>query len=503
MKILDYLRQNIERYPEGIFLVSGDESYSYSQFYDKMNQFSARLKALGIGKGDNVGIMLPNIPEWIIAYYSILKIGAVVVPINIMLKDNEIKYLLTDSGAKSVIFWDGFSSDVMKAATGSGCNILIKCGGSEIEGIHEFGESVPHYDRQDEESELNEDDTCVIIYTPGTTGKPMGVELSQKAVVENALSCSILLPVGPSDTIIGVLPLFHSFGHTAVMNLTMVIGAKLVLVQRFEPLELSKMIKSLSPSLFFGVPSMYHAILNDKRIEADSFQKVKYCISGAAKLAANLLKDFENKFNCVILEGYGLPEAGPVVSFNKNASLRRPGSIGFPIDGVEMNIFDDDGNEIDRGQIGEIVVRGESVMKGYLNDPDATKRSFINGWLRTGDLARVDDEGYYYIVDRKSDLIIKHGFNVYPKEIENELLTHPDIKECSVIGIRDDAVGEKIKVYVVPANGNSMNEEEITKYCSERMAAYKVPDIVEIIAGLPKNASGKVLKKSLRMLHKY
>lgn len=501
--ILNYLRQNIEKYPEGIFLVSGTESYTYSQFYDKMNQFSARLNQLEIGKGDRVGIMLPNIPEWIIAYYSILNIGAVVIPINIMMKDNEIKYLLADSSAKSVIFWDGFSSDVMKAAASSGCDILIKFGGNKIEGIHEFYKSESYIDAQDGEIEVSEDDICVIFYTPGTTGKPMGVELSQKSIVENALSCSILLPVGPSDTIIGVLPLFHSFGHTAVLNLTMVLGAKLVLVQRFEPFELSEMIKSLSPSLFFGVPSMYHAILNDRRIEADSFQKVKYCISGAAKLATNLLEDFEKKFNCVILEGYGLTEAGPVVSFNKNASLRRSGSIGFPIDGVEMNIFDDEGNEIDRGQIGEIVVRGESVMKGYLNDPDATKKSFINGWLRTGDLARVDDEGYYYIVDRKSDLIIKHGFNVYPKEIENELITHPDIKECSVIGIRDEAVGEKIKVCVVPANGNSMKKEEIINYCSERMAAYKVPDIVEIMGGLPKNASGKVLKKSLRMLHKY
>ncbi len=501
--ILDYLRQNVEKYPEGIFLVSGTESYTYSQFYNKMNQFSARLNQLEIGKGDRVCIMLPNILEWIIAYYSILNIGAVVIPINIMLKDNEIKYLLTDSGAKSVIFWDGFSSDVLKAASSGDCDILIKCGGNKIEGIHEFEKSESHFNARDESVEVSEDDTCVIFYTPGTTGKPMGVELSQKSIVENALSCSILLPVGPSDSIIGVLPLFHSFGHTAVLNLTMVLGAKLVLVQRFEPLELSEMIKSLSPSLFFGVPSMYYAILNDPRIEIDSFQKVKYCISGAAKLATNLLEDFEKKFNCVILEGYGLTEAGPVVSFNKNASLRRPGSIGFPIDGVEMNIFDDEGNEIDRGQIGEIVVRGESVMKGYLNDPDATKKSFINGWLRTGDLARVDDEGYYYIVDRKSDLIIKHGFNVYPKEIENELITHPDIKECSVIGIRDEAVGEKIKVCVVPANGNSMKKDEIINYCSERMAAYKVPDIVEIMAGLPKNASGKVLKKSLRMLHKY
>lgn len=246
---------------------------------------------------------------------------------------------------------------------------------------------------------------------------------------------------------------------------------------------------------------MYHAILNDDRVSRTTFENVKYCISGAAKLDTDLLNGFETEFNCLILEGYGLTEAGPVVAFNRNASLRRKGSVGLPIDGVEIKLVDEEGERVSQGDVGELLVSGSSIMKGYWGKEEASSSRVVDGWLYTGDLAKMDDDGYYYVVDRKTDMIIKHGFNVYPKDIEIELHSHPDIMECSVIGIPNAAVGEKIKAFVVSKKDSTPTEEDVKSYCEERMASYKVPDSVEFVSELPRNASGKVLKKSLRMLH--
>ena len=502
MSLISYIQNNAENYPDDIFLISGEERYTFSSFHIKVNRFAGGLRELGIKKGDRVGVMLPNIAEWPIAYGALVSLGAVVVPLNIMLKENELRHQLHDCDACAVIFWCGFMNDIIKAAAEGSCDVLIMCGGESIQGVKDFETVADGNADTGMDVPLNDDETCVIFYTSGTTGKPMGAELTHRNILKNAESCSILLPIERSDVILGVIPLFHSFGHTTVLNLAVVSGAKLVLLQRFEPLEVGRIVKEHSPSLFMGVPAMFHAILNDERVPADSFKNVKYCISGAAKLDMKLQEDFEKKFECVILEGYGLTEAGPVVSFNRNVSMRRKGSIGLPIDGVEMKLYDEADNEINRGDVGEIVIRGPSIMKGYLNQPKITEKRLVNGWLRTGDLAKMDDEGYYYFIDRKSDMIIKHGFNVYPKEIENEICSHPNVIECSVIGIKDRSVGEKIKACVVLKNGEVVTEEDLINYCAARLAAFKVPDIVEYMTGLPRNASGKVMKKSLRVLHK-
>ncbi len=502
MSLIRYIQNNAENYPDDVFLISGEEKYTFSSFNIKVNRFAGGLRELGIKKGDRVGLMLPNIAEWPIAYGALVSLGAVVVPLNIMLKENELRHQLHDCNARAVIFWCGFADDIIKAAAAENCDVLIMCGGESIQGIGDFETVAAGNGDTGSDTSLSDDETCAIFYTSGTTGKPIGAELTHRNLLTNAESCSDLLPIERTDLIFGVIPLFHPFGHTTVLNLAVVSGAKLVLLKRFDPLEVGSMVKEYSPTLFMGVPSMVHAILNDGRVPSDSFKNVKYCISGAAKLDVKLQEDFEKKFECVILEGYGLTEAGPVVSFNRSVSMRRKGSIGLPIDGVEMNLYDEDNNETDRGDVGEIVIRGPSVMKGYLNQTKITEKRLINGWLRTGDLATMDDEGYYYFIDRKSDMIIKHGFNVYPGQIENEICSHPNVKECSVIGIRDESVGEKIKACVVLKNGMPVTEGDLINYCADRLPAFKVPDIIEYMTGLPRNASGKVMKKSLRILHK-
>ena len=501
MILQDYLKENVNKDPNGLFLISGQEQYTYSQFYKEVKGYASGLKELGIEKGDRVGLMLPNIPEWPIAYCALLSIGAIVVPLNIMLKENELRNQISDCKAKAVIFWCAFSNLILKAAAGGDCNILIQCRGEKIQGINDFPDLKLNANGSNGSVSVTDDDTCSIIYTSGTTCTVLGAELTHGNIIKNAESCSKLLPLDRSEVIIGVIPLFHSFGHTAILNLAVILGATIVLVEKFEPYHISQLIKSHSPSLFFGVPSMYHAILNDDRVSRSTFENVKYCISGAAQLDTNLLEEFENKYNCLILEGYGLTEAGPVVSFNRNASLRRKGSIVLPIDGVEIKLVDNEGEKVSQGDIGELLVRGSSIMKGYWGKHEESNSRLVGGWLCTGDLARMDDEGYYYVVDRKTDMIIKHGFNVYPEDIEIELRSNPEIIECSVIGIPNAAVGEKNKAFVVSKKESTSTEEDVRRYCEERMASYKVPDIVEFVAELPRNASGKVLKKSLRMLH--
>ncbi len=501
MILQDYLKENVNKDPDGLFLISGEEQYTYRQFYEEVNGYATGLKELGIEKGDRVGLMLPNIPEWPIAYCALLSVEAIVVPLNIMLKENELRNQINDCKAKAVIFWYGFSDLLLKAAAGPDCSILIQCRGEKIQGINDFSDLKLKADGSDGAASASDDDTCSIIYTSGTTGTALGVELTHKNIIKNAESCSKFLPLDRSEVIMGVIPLFHSFGHTAILNLAVILGATIVLVEKFDPYNISKLIISHSPSLFFGVPSMYYAILHDDRVSRSTFENVKYCISGAAKLDMNLLEEFENKYNCLILEGYGLTEAGPVVAFNRNASLRRKGSVGLPIDGVEIKLVDNEGERVSQGDIGELLVRGNSIMKGYWGNQREYDARLVDGWLCTGDLARMDDEGYYYVVDRKTDMIIKHGFNVYPREIEDELQSHPEIIECSVFGIPNTAVGEKIKACIVSKKDSTSTEEDIRYYCEERMASYKVPDIVEFVAELPRNASGKVLKKSLRMLH--
>ncbi|MFQ6618286.1 MAG: AMP-binding protein, partial [Fidelibacterota bacterium] len=445
MKFIDLLKKKSEKHPETVYIFFRDKKVTFNKFELAVLKLASGLKSLGLEKGDRVGIILPNIPQFPISYHAVLSIGAAAIPINIMSKYPEIRYQMEDSEARAVIFWEGFIHEVLKGVEGlDTCEILISLGKRKYSGIHNFSRIIENSPPFPNMIEVSENDTAVIIYTAGTTGNPRGAELSFRNIYSNAKACSKLLPLTEMDIILGVIPLFHSFGLTAVMNLALITGSSIALLPRFDIEEVLSAISRYRITVFIGVPSMYAQILEYEGAEGFPLSSVKYWIAGGAPFPVEVMEEFEKKFSAVILEGYGLSEASPVVSFNRNYARRKVGSVGLPLDNISMKIVDDSGKELPVGQVGEIVVKGPNVMKGYLNRPEATSRTIKEGWLRTGDLAYMDEDGYYFIVDRKTDMIVKSGFNIYPKEVENILNNYPKIAESAVIGIPSRTYGEEV-----------------------------------------------------------
>jgi long-chain acyl-CoA synthetase len=358
---------------------------------------------------------------------------------------------------------------------------------------HQVGAATPDTSVAD----TADDDTAVLLYTSGTTGQPKGAELTHANLTLNAQGAADLFDLGTEGIVLGALPLFHSFGQTCGMNATVSGGGTLTLLPRFEPGKALEIIQRDRVNVFQGVPTMYGAMLHYPERERYDVSTLRLCGSGGSAMPVELLRGFDEAFGCKILEGYGLSESSPVASFNHADRERKPGSIGTPIKNVAMRIVDDDDHEVAQGEVGEIVIRGYNVMQGYWRRPEATAETIIDGWLHTGDMGRVDEDGYFYVVDRKKDLIIRGGYNVYPREIEEVLYEHPDVREAAVVGIPHDEYGEEVGAAVALKDGASATPDELRDYVKEQVAAYKYPRVVWLVDDLPKGPTGKILKREI------
>ncbi|MBN2623015.1 MAG: long-chain fatty acid--CoA ligase, partial [Acidimicrobiales bacterium] len=436
-------------------------------------------------------LLLPNVPQFPMLYYGVLRAGAVVVPMNPLLKAREIAYYLEDSGAKLLFAWDATAAEAGKGAEAAGAG-FVSVAPAAFDRL--LGEPAP----ETAVASRADHDTAVLLYTSGTTGKPKGAELTHANLRRNAaVSATTLFDLGPEDVVMGCLPLFHSFGQTCGLNAAVGSGACLTLVPRFDPATALEVIQRDQVTVFQGVPTMYAALLNHPHRRQFDVGSLRLCVSGGAALPVEVLRGFEDAFGCVILEGYGLSETSPVASFNHPDRERKPGSIGTPIQGVEMRLVGSAGEEVAAGEVGEIAIRGHNLMRGYWGREDATREAVPDGWLRTGDLARQDQDGYFFIVDRKKDLIIRGGYNVYPREIEEVLYEHPAVAEAAVVGIPHPTHGEEVAAAVVLKPGAQATPAELQAFCRERVAAYKYPRHVWLEAALPKTATGKLLRREV------
>jgi long-chain acyl-CoA synthetase len=485
------LTDSVARGPDDPALRMDDTVVTYRRLDELTAQLAGLLRARGIVAGDRVGIMLPNVPQFAVAYYAVLRVGATVVPMNVLLKRREVGFYLSDPQASLLIAWHGFADQAQAGAEEAGVDLLLV----EPEAFErELADAEPLVDV----AERTGDDTAVILYTSGTTGTPKGAELTNANLRRNVEVCVDLFSIGPDDVVLGALPLFHVFGQTCGLNTAVAAGACLTLIPRFDPAKALSIIERDQVSVFEGVPTMYSAMLHDAAADTTDVSSLRVCASGGAALPIEVLRGFEEKFDCQVLEGYGLSETSPVATFNHLDRERVPGSIGTPVDGVELKLIDDGGNEVRAGEVGEIAVRGHNVMKGYWRRPEETAEAIdADGWFKTGDLARVDDQGRYFIVDRKKEMIIRGGYNVYPREIEEVLYEHPAIREAAVIGVPHAELGEEIAAVIALKPGAEAAPEELRAFVKEQVAAYKYPRHVWIVDELPKGPTGKILKREI------
>jgi long-chain acyl-CoA synthetase len=480
--------------PDKIALRLNDTALSYAQLDRAARGVAASLRARGIGPGERVAIMVPNVPEFTIAYFGILYAGCTVVPLNVLLSPPEVTYHLEDSGASLLLAHPFFGDPAKKGAIGAGVP-LVWAGGSEEENLAQLAAAAPI----DGLHPTGADDTAVILYTSGTTGRPKGAELTHSNLFVNcAFVVPRLIPLAPDFVALATLPLFHSFGQTCIQNSTLAAGGTFTLLPRFTPQEAFQIMARDGVNLFAGVPTMYFALLHCEDAAKYDLSRLRYCMCGGAPMPVEVMRAFEDKYGVQILEGFGLSETSPVASFNMLDKPRKVGSIGYPVWGVEMAIFDDSDRPVPDGERGEIVVRGHNVMKGYWRRPDANAEALRNGWFHTGDIGIRDADGCYTIVDRKKDMIIRGGFNVYPREVEEVLYQHPAVREAAVIGVEHASHGEEVKAVVALGEGHSATSEDLIAFCKERLAAYKYPRVVEFVDQLPKGATGKILKRELK-----
>ena len=459
--------------------------------YAELDNLTARAAGLlaeaGVGVGDRVGLMLPNVPEFAVVYYGVLRAGAIVVPMNPLLKGREVAHYLDDSGA-NLIFTGAMSADEVHAGAPEGCTVIV---------VDEtFAPRLAAATPVTEVPERGSDDTAVILYTSGTTGLPKGAELTHKNLLSNAgLMRTDLISMDKDDVVFGGLPLFHVFGQTCSLNAALLCGASIVLLPRFDAATAQALILDNNITVVEAVPTMYSALAEGSPIEAPH---LRVAVSGGAALPVEVLARFEERWGCTVLEGYGLSETSPAASFNHMGRPRKVGSVGEPVSGVEITVFDEDGKELPIGEVGEIAIRGDNVMKGYWNAPEATAKALRpDGWFLTGDMGRKDEDGFVFIVDRKKDLIIRGGYNVYPREIEEVFYEHPDVLEVAVIGIAHTTHGEEVGAAVVVRAGSTVTADDLRTYLRERVAAYKYPRVVWLLDELPKGPTGKILKRMI------
>jgi long-chain acyl-CoA synthetase len=497
------LEENAKNKPEKPALILDDRSLNYAELRAAGKKFANALTSLGVKRGDKVAMMVPNLPQFPIAYYGILNLGAAVVPLNVLLQGSEIAYHLEDSDAVALVAWEGFLEAAERGfEDAEKCKdlIVVETPGGEgaPEGTHGFDELLSESSSEFDMAQTMPDDTAVVIYTSGTTGRPKGAELTHFNLFFNAVcNADKLLELCEDDVKIAVLPLFHIFGQTAVLNTGIYTGNTVVMVPRFEPEAALKAIQDAGVTVFHGVPTMYQYLLRHPNVDDYDTSSLRLGVSGGASMPVEVLRAFEEKFGVVILEGYGLSETSPVACFNRSAEQRKVGSIGLPIWGTEAKVVDEQDTEVPRGERGELVLRGHHLMKGYYKRPEATAEAMKGGWFHTGDLATMGEDGYIFIVDRVKDMIVRGGYNVYPREIEEVLYEQPAVAEVAVIGVPHEELGEEVAAVVALKEGESATEEEIIGFAKERVARYKYPRRVIFMDDLPKTSTGKILKREL------
>jgi len=494
------------RHGERVALSLDDVELTFAQLREAAVAVAADLRRRGLRAGDRVALVLPNVPAFAVAFYGAQLADLVVVPINPMCKEREIAYFLEDSGARVVFAYDGEVADTVEAGVGRAAD-RDGDAGAEDAGAVDSGVAVWRCDERGPLGLIGADaspqptrsaqDTAVILYTSGTTGVSKGAELTHRNLVSNARTTAAhITQIDEIDVIMGCLPLFHCFGLTCAMNAAFSVGARLTLIPRFDPDRALAVMKRDAVTVFAGVPTMYSALLNaagDKAVPS-----LRSCISGGASLPGEVLRAFEAEFDCIILEGYGLSETSPAASFNVPESPRKVGSVGRALPGVEMRVVDAKGVDVPDGEVGEIVIRGENLMRGYWGRPDATAEAIPDGWFRSGDLGTRDGDGYFAIVDRKKDMIIRGGYNVYPREVEEVLYEHPDVVEAAVVGVPDEHLGQEVAAAVALRPGAVASADDIREYVREQIAGYKYPRVVWIRESLPKGPTGKILRRELR-----
>ena len=498
------LRESALASPDRPMLLIGPTTLTYRQVDVLSGQVAAGLRAAGLSRGDSVALQLPNVPQFVIAYFGALKAGMTLVPLNPLLKAPEVAYHLSDSGAKALITFDAFAEDAVKgAAEAGGVRVWVVSAGpaADIPDTTPFDELVAGGAGADpaEVEQMSPEDTAVVIYTSGTTGRPKGAELTHFQAYMAASVAAETFAYREDDVSMAVLPLFHVFGLSSVMNCAVRSAATLVLVPRFDVTAVLDAFEQHRVTVFCGVPTMFVALMHAD-LSGRDVSSLRICVSGGASIPGEVIKGFEAAYPATILEGYGLSETCAVATFNRSAEERRVMSIGKRLWGCEARVVDSDDRELPRGpeHVGEIVLRGHNVMKGYLGRPEATAEAMRGGWFHTGDLGYQDEDGFFYIVDRKKDLVIRGGFNVYPREIEEVLHGHPAVREAAVIGRPDERLGEEVVAFISLRPGATAEPAEVIAWCKERLAAYKYPRDVQVIDELPKGPSGKVLKTELR-----
>jgi long-chain acyl-CoA synthetase len=506
--LTDVLEQSVDRFPQNPALSFFGHEITYEQLNDQVHAFASSLQKAGVEKGDRVAIMLPNCPHYVTSYYGTMKAGGVVTQVNPMLVDRELTHILTDSGAETIVIYGPLLPVLEKVKDQTPIkNVIVVMFDGNFEGTSdeiEFTDFLKLAEGPPSPVDINpSEDLAVLQYTGGTTGRSKGAMLTHRNVVANVVQTNEYfkdeVEMG-KERYLTVIPLFHVFGMTSCMNLSIFSGSKNIIQPRFELEEVLETIRREQPTFFPGVPTMYVAINSHPKAEEYNIDSIRVCNSGSAPMPQELMRSFEAKTGAKVYEGYGLSESSPVTHCNPLFAERKPGSVGIGVPSTDYKIVDvgTGTEELPVGETGEVVLRGPQVMKGYWNMPEETGGTIREGWLYTGDIGRVDDEGYLYIIDRKKDLIIAGGYNIYPRDVEEVIYEHEAVQEAVVVGVPDEYRGETVCAVIVLKDGKSATEEELISYCRDNMAAYKVPRVIEFESELPKSSVGKILRRTIR-----
>jgi long-chain acyl-CoA synthetase len=498
LNIANLLVDSAERYPDHPAVSFSGETVSFRELNQRVDQIAWGFADAGLKPGEICVLMMPNSITWITIYYALAKLGAIVLPVNYLFRSAELKHIFRDSGARAFIGHKdhvGQAEQVLNDLPGINLRMIDGEGPGGFTSLDEIctnRNSFPMYFASD-------DDCWAIIYTSGTTGLPKGAMLTHYNLMSNAKIVSEMRNTEHHDVSLGVLPFFHIYGQTSILNSSIYLGLTVKLWEHFDVDEVFSAIEQLDSTILIAVPTVFNRLAEKSSLKPPKRSSLRFCVSGGASLPVEVLKRFEKAFNTTIYEGYGLTECSPVCVENPYGRRTKPGSIGVPIPGFKARVVGPDERDVSAGEVGELIIKGPGVMKGYLNKPEATDDTVKDGWLYTGDLARQDEEGYIYIVDRKKELIIRGGYNVYPREIEEVLYAHPAILEAAVIGVPHHDLGEEVAAIVVTRPEISVTGDEIREFVKERVAPYKYPRIIRIVDELPKTNTGKILKRSIKV----
>jgi long-chain acyl-CoA synthetase len=497
MNIAQFLINTATRIPNHPAIRFAGEVLTYGEMNQRVDALAHGLKRLGIRPKDVCVLMMPSSINWALVYYALAKLGAIVVPVNFLYRQRELEYIFKDCNARAFVGHGNYLKEPVHVIN-SLPNMDIRIVESENPPLGFFRlrtllDKVGGF----ETYSTSPDDAFALIYTSGTTGEPKGAVLTHKSLMSDAISVANVRHTEPHDIVLSVLPLFHIYGQTHSLNISIYLGLTIRMWETFVTEEVFAAIEEEESTILYAVPTMINRLVELATIRTPKRSSLRFCISGGASLPVEILHRFEKAFNTTIYESYGLTEFSPTCVENPFGRPTRPGSIGLPIPPFKVRIVDEHDQDVSQGEVGELIVSGSAVMKEYLNKPEATAEALRGGWLHTGDLARMDEDGYIYIVDRKKDMIIRGGYNVYPREVEEILYTHPDISEAAVIGIPHADLGEEVAAVIVPRPGAKVTEEELRQYVKEKVAPYKYPRVIKFVKELPKTSAGKILKRNI------